>query len=322
MKIKFLTLLLVATMPLSALACDICGCGVGSYYLGILPDFSNKFIGVRYQSKSLTTHLGPYGNRTPLTSDETYQSIEVWGAWNFGSRWRIMAIMPYNFNTRTIEQESVKGEKHGLGDAVTILNYKLFESRVTSENAKFLAHSLWIGAGVKAPTGKYEDGEQVMPDSPNNFQLGSGSTDFLFNAAYDIRLMDFGVNVNASYKLNAENKYDYRYGNKFTGNFLAYYKFNIKDKVRVAPNVGLIYETQPQDVLYNKYEVHQSGGNLLSTVLGIELNIGQVSFGANYQIPISQDLANDRALAGNRLMTHISFNLKRNDKMDEDIFEF
>lgn len=322
MKIKFLILLLMATMPLTALACDICGCGVGSYYLGILPDFSDRFIGVRYQSKLLTTHLGPNGNRTPLTSDETYQSIEVWGAWNFGSRWRIMAIMPYNFNTRKIEQGEVKGGKNGLGDVVAILNYKLFESRITTGNAKFLAHSLWMGAGVKAPTGTYEDGEQVMPDSPNNFQLGSGSTDFLFNAAYDVRLMDFGVNVNASYKLNTENNFDYRYGNKFTGNVLAYYKFNIKDKVRVAPNVGLIYETQPQDVLYNKYEVYQSGGNLLSNVLGIEINIGQVSFGANYQVPIRENLANGRALAGNRLMTHISFNLKRKEKRNEGVFEF
>ncbi len=321
MKIKLVTILLVLTFPLASMACDICGCGVGSYYLGILPDFSDKFIGVRYQSKMLTTHLGPTGNRTPLTSDETYQSMEVWGAWDFGSRWRIMAIFPYNFNTRKIEQGNVRGEKHGLGDVVAILNYKLFESRVTTVNDKFLAHSLWVGTGVKGPTGKYEDGEQIMPNSPNNFQLGSGSTDFMFNAAYDVRLMDLGINVNTSYKLNTGNRYDYRYGNKFTGNVLGYYKFNVKDKVRIAPNVGLLYETQPQDMLYNKYEVYQSGGDLLSNVVGVEINVGQISFGANYQIPLNQNLANDRALAGNRLMTHISFNLKRKKSMDENVFE-
>ncbi len=153
-----------------------------------------------------------------------------------------------------------------------------------------------------------------------NFQLGSGSTDFLFNAAYDIRLMDLGVNLNTSYKLNTENQYDYRYGNKFTGNLLAYYKFNIKQKIRVAPNAGLLYETQHQDVLYLKYEVYQSGGHLLSNVLGVEVNIGQVSFGANYQMPVSQSLANNRAWAGNRLMTHVSFNLKGKKKEEESLF--
>ncbi|MCE7057430.1 transporter [Algoriphagus sp. AGSA1] len=321
MKIKLIIILLLLASPLTSLACDICGCGVGSYYLGILPDFSDKFIGVRYQSKLLTTHLGPNGNRTPLTSDETYQSMEVWGAWNFGNRWRIMAILPYNFNTRKIERGTVAGEKHGLGDVVAILNYKLFESRVTTGNDKFLAHSLWVGGGVKAPTGNYEDGEQIMPNSPNNFQLGSGSTDFMFNAAYDIRLMDLGINLNTSYKLNTENSYEYRYGNKFTGNILGYYKFNVKDKVRIAPNVGLLYETQPQDILYNKYKVYQSGGSLLSSVVGVEMNMGRVSIGANYQIPLSQHLANDRALAGNRLMTHISLNLKGKKNKEEHVFE-
>lgn len=321
MKTKIFTLLLCATLPLSSLACDICGCGVGSYYLGILPDFSDKFVGLRYQSKSLTTHLGPTGVRTPLTSDETYESIEVWGAWNFGSRWRIMGIVPYNFNSREIEMGAQTGYKEGLGDMVAILNYKLFESRLTTGNSKLLAHSLWLGAGVKAPTGEYEDGEQLMPDSPNNFQLGSGSTDFMINAAYDIRLMDFGMNVNTSYKLNTTNKYEYRYGNKFTGNLLAYYKFNIKEKVRVAPNVGLLYETQRQDLLYGMYEVYQSGGDLLSNVLGVEITVGQISMGANYQIPVSQNLANDRALAGNRLMTHISFNLKGKKKAAESVFQ-
>ena len=318
---KLVTILLIVLMPAVSWACDICGCGVGSYYLGILPDFSDKFVGIRYQSKLLTTHLGPNGNRTPLTSDETYQSIEVWGAWNFGSRWRVMAILPYNFNTRELEQGDVVGKKEGLGDALAMLNYKLFESRITTGNSKFLAHSLWLGAGVKAPTGKYEDGEQIMPDSPNNFQLGSGSTDFMVNAAYDVRLMDVGLNLNTSYKINTENQYGYRYGNKFTGNLLVYYKFNIQDKIRIAPNVGLLYETQPQDKLYNQYEVYQSGGSLLSNVLGVEINMGQFSFGANYQMPISQNLANDRALAGNRLMTHISFNLKKKEKMEDSVFE-
>ena len=102
---------------------------------------------------------------------------------------------------------------------------------------------------------------------------------------------------------------------------MAYYKFNIKDKVRIAPNFGLLYETQQQDKLYNKYDVYQSGGSLLSNVLGVEINVGQVSLGANYQIPLTQSLANDRALAGNRLMTHISFNLKRKEKMEESVFE-
>jgi hypothetical protein len=60
-----ISLMLLCSTAFTSFACDICGCGVGSYYLGILPEFNKRFIGLRYQHKSLQTHLGPLGQRTP-----------------------------------------------------------------------------------------------------------------------------------------------------------------------------------------------------------------------------------------------------------------
>lgn len=304
-----LTVLACGLMIPISKACDICGCGVGSYYIGILPDFNKRFIGLRYQHKSLLTHLGPTGNRTPITADETYQSMEMWGAWNIGQRWRVMAILPYNFNTRNIKGSGEQGKKNGMGDVVAMGYYKIFEEAKGTASNKMLVHSLWIGAGVKAPTGRYDAGERsnAAQDSPNNFQLGTASTDFMFNLAYDVRLMDLGLNVNTTYKLNTENKYDYRYANKFTANALAYYKFNVKNKVRIAPNAGITYETQPQDVVFGKYDVAQSGGNSTTGIVGVEVNMGKISFGGNYQSPLNQNLAGGRVEAGNRFLTHLSF---------------
>ena len=71
-----ITCILLSATVFATKACDICGCGVGTYYLGILPDFNKRFVGLRYQHKQLTTHLGPTGNRTPITADETYESLE------------------------------------------------------------------------------------------------------------------------------------------------------------------------------------------------------------------------------------------------------
>ena len=62
-------------------ACDICGCGAGSYYIGILPEFNAKILGLRYRSSNLTTHLNPEGQRTYLTTDEQYYTTELWGGW-------------------------------------------------------------------------------------------------------------------------------------------------------------------------------------------------------------------------------------------------
>ncbi|RQO75745.1 hypothetical protein DBR43_01640 [Pedobacter sp. KBW06] len=299
-----ISLMLLCSTTFASLACDICGCGVGSYYLGILPEFNKRFIGLRYQHKSLQTHLGPLGQRTPITADETYQSAELWGGWNIGSRFRILAFVPYNFNKR--ESQTGNGTKNGLGDIALMGYYKLLDKSGTL-GERLLVQSVWIGGGVKVPTGKYEPSERLaIQESPNNFQLGTASTDFTLNAAYDIRYNDLGLNTNVNYKINTENKYNYRYGNKLTANMLAYYKFRLANVVTVAPNAGVLYETADKDVENNKYNVDVSGGYSLSAVAGVEVAMKGLSFGANYQNVRSQDLAGGRAKAGNRVMVHMS----------------
>ncbi|MBE8714009.1 transporter [Sphingobacterium hungaricum] len=309
-KIKSVILILcLFSLPISTFACDICGCGVGTYYLGILPEFNKRFVGLRYQHKSLQTHLGPQGERTAITADETYQSMEVWGAWNFGTRWRAMAILPYNFNQRQITGANETGRKQGLGDIALMGYYKVFENMNATSSNKIFVHSLWAGAGIKVPTGKYDPSEQddAEQNSPNNFQLGTASTDFTLNAIYDVRIMDLGLNINASYKMNTENKHEYRYGNKFSTNAIAYYKFNIDDKVRISPNAGAMYETQTKDVIFSRFDVAQSGGNSITGLVGAEVNVNAISFGGNFQAPIQQDLASGRAKAGNRFLLHVSY---------------
>lgn len=302
-KIIAVALLLLFTTGTTR-ACDICGCGVGSYYLGILPEYNKRFLGMRYQYKSLRTHLGPYGENTPITANETYQSAELWGGWNFGSRFRLLAFVPYNFNMRS--SQTGDGKKSGLGDIALMGYFKAFDQKATVGKG-LLVQSLWVGGGIKIPTGKYEPNERlVVQESPNNFQLGTASTDFSLNAAYDIRYNDIGINANVNYKMNTENRYAYRYGNKFTSIVLAYYKLRIANRVTVAPNIGILYETAEKDVEDKKYDVAVSGGYSLSTVGGVEVGMKGLSFGANYQNVRSQDLAAGRAYAGNRLMVHMS----------------
>lgn len=304
MNFKKSIILALLLSPISLFACDICGCGVGSYYIGILPEYNKRFVGLRYQHKTLQTHLGPQGQTTPLSTDETYQSAELWGGWNFGKKFRVLAFVPYNFNQRSSQASS--GSKNGLGDIAVMGYYNLF-TKSTTVSSKLLVHSLWLGAGVKAPTGKYEPGERLaVQESPNNFQLGTASTDFTLNAAYDVRLNDLGLNLNANYKINTENKYEYRYGNKLTTNALMYYKFRLFHQLTLAPNAGILYETAAKDVENGKYEMDVSGGHSASFVTGFELAMSKFSFGANYQTIVSQELANQRAKAGNRLMVHFS----------------
>jgi hypothetical protein len=305
MKRLLLLVVILAACCYEGRACDICGCGVGSYYIGILPDFKKRFIGLRYQYKTLASHLGPGGTTSYLTTGETYQTAELWSGWNIGKRFRVIGFVPLNFNSR--ENQGATMSRSGLGDIALIGYYRLLDQQQTV-GSKLLVQSLWIGGGFKLPTGKYEPAEhKENEDTPNNFQLGTASTDFTLNAMYDVRLMDVGVNANVSYKINTNNKYDYQYGNKFTANGLAYYKIRLAEKITVAPNAGVLYERAAKDKEAKKITVDVSGGYSLMGTAGVEATFAGISAGANFQPVLSQQLADRRIKAGNRAMVHLTY---------------
>jgi hypothetical protein len=303
MKTIFLTCLLGLLGNVS-IACDICGCGVGSYYVGILPEFSKKIIGLRYRYSSLRTHIGAGGVTTYLTTEEIYRTTELFGGWTIGNRFRIMGYVPVSFNEKL--NQGFTSTKNGIGDIGVQGFYKLFASDKTV-GAKRLVQSLWLGAGVKVPAGKYEAPDKSNSgETANIFQLGTGSTDLTLNAMYDLRLQDAGINLAASYKVNTGNQEKYRYGNRFSANAGAYYKFRITQHIVVAPNAGISYEKAAPDEDHG-YSVDVSGGKLLLGTVGFEAGFKKIAVGANWQSPISQELAGGFVKANDKAMVHVSF---------------
>lgn len=307
MKKLLITLTLIIAFQ-SSQACDICGCGVGGNYIGLLPDFTKRFVGLRYQFNRLTTQLDINGNRTALSTDEKYQTMELWGAWNIGQKWRVLALVPYNFNEKYSEGSDLLRKKNGIGDITLNGYYKLFDQSKPTANNKLVVQSLWVGMGVKLPTGAYDVAEQqnATATNPNMFQLGTGSLDFIPSLMYDVRIQDFGINANASYKINTENKDDYRYGNKIAANASAYYKIALGTNSRLAPNAGISFENQQKDHAMG-FKVEETGGHILNASMGLEANFNRISVGASFQTPIQQELGRGRIDAGNRLLTHVSF---------------
>jgi hypothetical protein len=286
-------------------ACDICGCGAGSYYLGILPDFGKHAAGLRYRHNQLTTHLGAGGITTYLTTKEVYQTTELWGGWNLSKRFRLMAIVPMAFNQRT--NQGITQHKNGLGDVLLNGYYNLLNIKKKLGN-KLLVQSLWAGVGVKLPTGKYNAADKSTSNNTNLFQLGTGSWDVLLNAMYDLRLQDAGINASVSYKMNTANRYDYNYGNRLTATTQLYHKFRLWQKLVLAPNTGITYEYGNKDMDV-RYKVDMSGGRALLYTAGMEIAYKKLVMGGNWQTPLSQNMANGFVKAGNRYMLHagISF---------------
>lgn len=305
---KTIFLLIIALIFFGEIkACDICGCGVGSNYIGILPDFSKHIFGFRYRYNALQTHIGTGGAITYLTTNEVYRTAEVWGGWNIGKNFRVMASVPYSFNERI--NQGITNSKNGIGDITFAGYYQLLNKKSTISSNKLLVQSLWIGGGLKLPTGKYNPADKSgNAQNTNLFQLGTASTDVMLNAMYDIRLQDAGINVAATYKINTTNRYQYSYGNKASINTQGYYKFRINNKILIAPNAGVLYENSKKDV-DNKFAVDISGGNILSSTAGVEIGFKKIAIGGNFQKVLSQNLANGFVKPGNRMMVHISFML-------------
>jgi hypothetical protein len=303
LKRLFVPVLLSLLITAPAKACDICGCGAGSTYLGILPDFNTRIIGLRYRYNNVLTHVGPNGTSSYLTTSESYHTAELWGGWNLGKKFRVMASVPFSYNTKVSAEE--QSSKSGIGDAGVQAFYHPLSLKHTL-GSRLLIQELWIGGGVKLPTGKYEPNDrETSGQSANLFQLGTGSFDFLAMAMYDVRLQDAGLNISASYKLNTTNQYDYNYGNKLSTNAQLYYKFNIKRVLTLSPNAGAGYEHSAND-LDEEYKVYNSGGYVLFGTVGAELNYKKFAAGGNWQPVLSQQLAMGVVKPRNKMMLHVA----------------
>lgn len=287
-------------------ACDICGCGVGNSYIGILPDFYKHIFGIRYRHNSLLTHVGVGGANTYLTTSEKYNIVELWGGWTIAGKFRLMLNIPYSFNDKVNQGAALS--KNGFSDISVSGYYQVLNKRKTVLTNKLLVQSLWIGAGIKLPSGKYNPADKsVSNQNTNLFQLGTASIDYTLAAMYDLRLQDAGVNLSGSFKMNSTNRYGYAYGNKLNLSSQAYYKIRINN-ITLGPNAGIQYETGQKDV-DNHFSVDLSGGTLLLGTFGIESSYKKVAIGANWQTPFSQHLAGGFVKANSRMMMHVSFAL-------------
>lgn len=277
-------------------ACEICGCGVGNYYIGLLPQFNHRFLGIRYHFNSFHTTLSD--DPTQFSKD-FYQTVELWGGWNIGNRFQLLAFVPYNFNHQFSDEGT--SNRNGLGDVALLLNYK-----VVALANKNLSQQLWIGGGVKLPTGAFT----IDADDPDvaaiaNGQVGSGSTDFFLNAMYNIRIGKFGVTTSANYKMNTGNKEDFKFGNKLAASSFAYVAFTAGNVI-ISPNAGLLYEhTEASDLQSAK--VPLTGGHILNGSVGAEISFKNMAVGFNVQLPVAQNFAENQTKEKVKGMVHVSF---------------
>lgn len=282
-------------------ACEVCGCGASNTYFGLQPNMSRNFLGMRYRTMHFQSHLN-MGER--FRTEETFRITELLGRWYPADRLQIMASVPYSLNTQNTRTGSISLD--GFGDMALAVNYNIIEQDNTCAEDEF-SHALIAGGGIKLPTGKYHYSEDVSNeevDNPN-FQLGTGSTDFLILTQYIVRLGKYGLSADGQAKINTANSNNYRFGDRFSGNVRLFAVLD-NETWKIMPNIGLYGETSNSDK-NNAVPLSVTGGYLLNGLLGADVFWENLMVGVNVQLPIRQSLGNNSLQSNNRFMTTIAW---------------
>ncbi len=287
-------------------ACDICGCSAsGAQQLGILPQYRSPLLGVRYFHRSFENVVNHGGLLGEMRSNETYQTADIWGRYAPFKRVQVFGFLPFHRFSRHLQEagETKQTVIEGVGDASFLVNLEAIN--MGDSLCGVAKHLLLVGGGVKLPTGSFEredaDGKLLFP----NMQMGSGSVDFLLNINYLYRFDDWGFNVEANYRITQKNKLGYQFGNRLGSSAGLFYRKMFANWTLLSHVSGL-FEYLGEDY-ENNFKVYDTGGNATYGNLGVDFYIGKLMLGANYQIPLHQNLANGITTAKNRFRLGVNY---------------
>ena len=278
--------------------CDACGCSASGGSMGFASMLNSNFVGIRYFNQSYQSTDGLYSN-SPWY-DEIFNTVQVWARIPIINNIQITVLAPYHFHSR----QTLDGEQKisGIGDITALAMYRLYQ---THKDSTYLVHTLQIGAGIKAPTGKFNETNtgSVNP----SYQVGTGSWDYLIATEYIVKRKRVGFNAMLNYVFKTQNQKFYRFGDQFNyaGTFFYLYE---KNTFSIAPQLGFageVYENNKQ----HKQIVRNTAGDILFGKFGFEIGKNKFSFGANMMLPINQNLTGGRVKADYRWSINLNYSL-------------
>jgi hypothetical protein len=284
---------------LNTSACDVCGCGNGSSFFGILPQSHFKFGGLRYQTKTFESHF----NSNLLRTEENFQSIEPWLRLYPIKKTQLILMGSVHSNTQTIMASGERKTLSGIGDLSALAHYNVVNTFFDS-TAHTLDHIWLLGGGIKLPTGKFDYTMSQDEVANPNFQLGTGSVDYIINSIYTVRKNNIGLNLDLSYKINGTNRNHYKFANKSRVIVNGFMQLTAGD-FTFLPNLGVLGEYNGHDK-QNGIDNQFSGGYLTTAMLGSEVYYKKITAGFSLQKPLAQDLSGSQLKLRNSFMCHLT----------------
>lgn len=244
---------------------------------------------------------------TTITSDNSqysndfYQTTELLLGTNIRNHWQLLLFLPHN-NYYTSSDDGVS-KNNGLGDVTFMGNYNILNEKKLNKDTVTIFQQLAIGIGVKLPTGKYSIDVNELVTSAN-MQAGSGSYDLLLNMLYIFQIENRGYNFNANYRIN-QSAGHFKFGNRLKISCFAFRSFQWK-KISLNPNIGMLFENLKENTMHSEV-IKDTGGNVLLTAPGLELQIKHSVMGMNIQFPLFSNLSHGQTTPMMRGMCHLSF---------------
>lgn len=288
--------------------CDLCGCGTNGSALGFGDLATTNFVGARYTTQSFESINGLFKNSPK--SNEYVNNYQVWGRFPISKSFYTSVIIPYQDLKRDFQGTTEKVS--GLGDVSAMGWYKkTFYKKQDSVNFNMekmpSGHSINIGAGLKFPTGKFE---QKLTDRVNpGFQVGTGSLDYALALQYNFLGNKIGANLSTTYYIKTENKNEYRFGNQMGVAVKTFYNQQLKNKdMAIRPYLGASYDKFNTIVQYQE-AIKDTDGHLLNGSLGAEYGYLKMVLGASYTIPVDQQLFGGKVVSKNQFSFYVNYSL-------------
>lgn len=283
---------------LHAFDCDACGCSASGGGMGFSSMIDQNFVGVRYIYQSYSAKDGIFNNSPWI--DQNFNTVQAWARIPVFKKLQLSLQVPYHFNNREMSAE--KQEISGIGDVTLLALYSLYK---TEKDSASFTHMLSVGAGFKAPLGKYDSNNNGSVNP--SFQLGTGSWDYVLVAEYVVRRKQLGLNVMSNYIIKTVNDKHYQFGNQLNYSGTFFYAAE-GEKFTWVPQAGLAGELYAVNKQYGQ-DVPDTEGDILFGKLGFEAGMGRFSAGVNAMLPISQNLTGGRVEANYRWAVNLNYSL-------------
>lgn len=290
----------------SSFACDLCNC-----YLTITPNDHKNMVGFRYRFSSYEgsgDHImlakAFHGG---MSSTEKYYTYEIWGRFYPVPKIQLEVAIPYRYN-RSIEEGTPDHSVSGLGDLIVLSHYELFSTFPKGPDA--IKQKLYLGGGVKLPTGKYK--KTINGELDPHIQTGTGSLDFMLSGLYLAKYKNTGLKVSANYSFNNENKNQFLFANRLNLSSAVFYQFNA-DNMIWMPSIGLNFE-QAQEDHRNDMALDNTGGKMLLGTVGSDLYFKSYALNISYQVPLKQSIGTEQPENQGRFVIGLSYSFRsKND---------